>query len=248
MKPADNCYIIERQDYIDKTIMLEYVKGNRNPLGDPKNIKHIHKIETAMLRHKYIPSIIVGIYNNTKYIIDGQHRFEAAKLIWESGKEYDLHVEEHVSINPFLEAVEYNNTKLDWGIITYLEGWAINNQPNYNEFLSWVRSKNWNRKTTPYRIGLALLGVKAQKKLQEGVFQLGDSFKDGDKIFDLIKDTEAFNVIISQEASAKAFYNLFKNDFDLIEEFLNGFDGFSIPPHSSKLQDWIEYYQSFVVN
>lgn len=246
MKLADNCYIVEREDYIQNKIVFEYVKGNRNPVGNPKSLKHIHNIEKAMLRHRYIPSIIVGIYNNVKYIIDGQHRFEAAKLIWEAGKEYDLHVEEHISINPFLEAVEYNNTKLAWGIITYLEGWALNNQPNYNEFLTWVRSKNWNRNIIPYRIGLALLGVKAQKKLQEGVFQLGISFKDGDKIFTIIKDTEAFNVIISQEASAKAFYNLFKNDFDLIKEFLNKFNASSIPPHSSRLKDWTEYYQSFI--
>jgi len=247
MKQAKNCYYIEYQDYLNNKELFEYITGNRNPLGAKKNIDHIHKIQRAMLRHEYLPSIIVGIHNNIKYIIDGQHRFEAAKLIWESGKEYDLLVEEHNSINPFLEAIKFNNTRLDWPTITFLEGWALNNQPNYKEFLEWVRAKNWNRNNVPYRIGLALLGVKNLKKLKEdGVFILGISFEDGDKIFNKIENSEAFDIIVSQETATKAFYNVFKNDITLIDDFLYNFDDAIDYPHSSRLKDWVEYYNQFL--
>ena len=51
---------------------------------------------------------------------------------------------------------------------------------------------------------------------------------------------------ILQETATKAFYNVFKNDITLIDDFLYNFDDTIDYPHSSRLKDWVEYYNQFL--
>ncbi|MBO7733187.1 MAG: ParB N-terminal domain-containing protein [Methanobrevibacter sp.] len=242
IKPLSCCYSISSIS----DIKLEYLEGNRNPLD---HMDHIRRIANAMRRHKHIPLIMVAEYKGHKYIVDGQHRYEAAKLLWENGEEYDLCIEEYNSINPFLEAIEFNTTRLDWSIITYLRAFAINNYPNYREFLDWMAERNWNRdknKNDPYRIGLALLGVRGYDKIKKGVFQLGIPFATATKLYNNLENTDIFDVAITNEASAKALYKIFVTDLEQFISLIENYDSHSIPPSTSKIKDWAEFYESFI--
>lgn len=242
IKPINECYSISSS--LD--VNLEYIEGNRDP---KEHMDHIRRIANAMRRHKHIPLIMVANFNGHKYIVDGQHRFEAAKLLWENGEDYDLRIEEYNSINPFLEAIEFNTTRLDWGIVTYLRAFAINNYPNYKEFLDWMSERNWNRdksKNDPYRIGLALLGVRSQEKIKKGVFQLGIPFSYGTKLYDAIENTDIFNIVVTNEGSAKAFFKIFTESIDDFADLIRNYDSCSIPPSTTRIKDWLEFYRSFI--
>ena len=88
IKHLFNCYSISSAS----DICLEYIEGNRNP---KENMEHIRRIANAMRKHKHIPLIIVANFNGHKYIVDGQHRYEAANLLWENDEEYELGIEEY---------------------------------------------------------------------------------------------------------------------------------------------------------
>lgn len=238
--PADNCY------YIDSDPGFEYIEGNRDPFEHPK---HIKDIANAMLKHVYIPMIIVGIYKGHKYIIDGQHRCEAAKMLWEQGRDYKLGVQEYNSVNPFLEAINYNNTSIRWSFITYIKGFAIQGEPNYIKFLEWLDSKDWGRKTNSCSIALALLGVTNRIKLKEGVFIPGMSFSEANKLYDIIRPFPGFSTIVTNEASAKAFYRLFAHNYNNLVEFIENYSRTMPPfPNSSTIKDWIEFYTKVVTD
>lgn len=242
IKPAENCFTISSESDME----LKYLEGNRDPQEHPD---HIKKIAGAMGKHMHVPSIIVANYQGSHYIVDGQHRYEAAKLLWNKGVEYELLIETYNSINPFMEAVTFNNSKLDWGIITYLRGFAINKAPYYQEFLDWMAERDWARdksKKDPYTIGLALLGVKNKAKLRNGVLQIGISFATAEKVYDLIKDAEVFPLIVKNEASAKAFYNRFLFNFSDLCDLISGFDPITPPPITNRIKDWTEYFESFL--
>lgn len=238
-KEAFNCY------YVDSDPGFDFLKGNRD-----LNEEHVQKIKQAMLKHQYFPSILVVAHDDGYYIVDGQHRYQAAKELWKDGKSYDLLVEEYSSINPYMDAINFNNSRLSWGLITYLKAWSvyyetIGHENKYAEFLKWIEHKNWNRKITPYRIGLAFLKVGISN-LKTGLFKNNISFEEGTRLYNTIANTSCFNTIISCEASVKGFIKVFKEySYDGVISIIDNFDD-AKKPYSSKIYEWQEYYETFI--
>ena len=233
--PAHNCY------YVNSNPGFEFLEGNRDP-----KYSHISEIARALRRHDHIPAIMVAKYQDELYIVDGQHRYLAACMLWDNGEDYNLLVEEYNSTNPFMDAITYNNTSLDWDISTFLKGFAIWNYPNYSEFLDWINSKNWNREKPPYTLGLALLGARNREKIKKGVLQLSISFAEGDKLYNTIKNTSCFSVVLTNEASVKAFCRLFGNSPYKLNFFIENFNQKEhiYPPTTNKIIDWVDFFES----
>lgn len=115
--------------YVISTEGLQLLPGNRGI-----NQRHVLAIKKAMLAEKNLPPIEVS---RDGFIIDGQHRYEAAKQLWEEGKEYKLLIHVFDTENPLLDAINYNNTQLSWNIEDYIKAYAVNNI-NYKKLLEWA--------------------------------------------------------------------------------------------------------------
>jgi len=233
--PAECCY------YVKSNPGFQFLEGNRDPINP-----HIREIARALKKHEHIPAIMVARYEGELYIVDGQHRYLAACSLWDEDEPYKLLVEEYDSVNPFMDAIKFNNTAMDWDMSTYLRAFAAWNYPNFREFLEWISSKEWNRDKLPYTLGLAMLGVRGRDKIKQGVLQLGSSFREGDRLYNEIKDSSCFNIVLTNEASVKAFYRLYNGSTIGLQRFIESFEDREhiYPPTTSKIKDWVEFFET----
>lgn len=169
--------------YVTNGEELQILPGNREI-----NQKHVLAIKKAMLAGKNLPPIEVS---RDGYIIDGQHRYEAAKQLWEEGKEYELLIHIFDTENPLLDAINYNNTQLSWNIEDYIKAYSIDNI-NYKHLLEWVKSipKEFRNPKKPssylWDTIIALLGSNTAK------------VKSGDFIFPTLSELMNINGLIEE--------------------------------------------------
>lgn len=117
---AKNCFEINAD-----SPALFYINGNR-----PINVAHSTNIYKAMLNKEDIPPILVD--SKTLAIIDGQHRYAAARRIWADGnKEYVLNTVIMDFVDPFEAAIKYNSSSKNWTTDNFVSGYVAINNINY---------------------------------------------------------------------------------------------------------------------
>lgn len=116
--------VIETTDYS----MFKTLEGNR----------HVNKLHVKRLKESFQKSYLLSpiLVNKNNQIIDGQHRFEAAK-------ELGLPIN-YISCNGYgLREVQILNTNMkNWGKIDYLNAYCDLKYPEYLKFRNFMRKFN----------------------------------------------------------------------------------------------------------
>lgn len=118
MKAMTNAFLVVNETF-------NYIDGNREVVDE----RHIRNIMNAMMRHEFIPPIVVDAI--TKLIVDGQHRYAAAINLWKQGILYELPVIFENFENPLLAAILYNNGSKSWHIQHYINAYAKDDRKSY---------------------------------------------------------------------------------------------------------------------
>lgn len=173
-------------------VELFLIEGNREI-----NWEHVKSIKKAMMAGANFPPLEVDAVEN--YIIDGQHRYEAAKQLWEEGIEYQLLVHYYNSNNPLLDAINFNNTQISWTLEDYINAYIASENINYYMFKEWVKSKpllKSGNPTVPYRYESAVIMLGEQRcHLKDGSLIFPDDTKMADMLYNEIasfKDSRIF--------------------------------------------------------
>lgn len=114
-------YVMKTYDYE----MFKTLKGNRDI-----NKNHLQRIKHSFQKEYLISPILI---NEHYEIIDGQHRFEAAK---------ELNLPIHfIQVNGYgLKEVQILNTNMkNWGKLQYLKSWCDLKHPEYLRFRNFMR-------------------------------------------------------------------------------------------------------------
>lgn len=114
---------------------------------------HIRSIKTALMINEFVPPIIID--GTTKSIIDGQHRYQAAKQIWASGAECELNVIVHDFKNPLLAAIKFNSKSKRWTAENYVNAYCGDGNINYLRLKEFADSHELTR--GKYKLALLLI-------------------------------------------------------------------------------------------
>jgi hypothetical protein len=105
--------------------VLKFVQGNRLV-----NQQRANRIMEAIKNGAQMPPILVD--RETLYIIDGQHRYKAAKQLWDAGVSYTLKVILMDFENPVESAIVYNNTSKAWVLGEYVQARMVQHEEDEN--------------------------------------------------------------------------------------------------------------------
>lgn len=213
---------------------LYFVEGNRDI-----NWEHVNKIKKAMMAGVNFPPLEVDAIENI--IIDGQHRYEAAKELWEEGIEYPLLCHFYNSDNPLLDAINFNNTQISWRLEDYIKAYIANENENYIKFMDWIQEK-------PLLAGRFNSAVKilgsSNVEIKRGTFKFPEDTSTADVIYEELATFRNNNLFhhsgvsswikirdyILNDITFEAYYILWKQYFifpsstvqkELMQAFLN---------------------------
>ena len=200
-KPATNCFEVINEEF-------KFLEGNREV-----NDKHADQILQAIEDGIYLPAILVD--ENSKCIIDGQHRYSAYLKHWKNGGTRPMLVQYYKTDNPFADAIIFNNTAIPWTLKVYIKAFAVAGNPEYIYFLNWLDNmleyipSNWNEDRLPYEKLMVPLGVYNTKSVKRGDLQVTESRYDYAEQFLYMfgENTQIFRYV----ASIKGFYRLLKD-------------------------------------
>jgi len=218
---------------------LFILEGNREVRQD-----HVRSIKRAMLAGAHFPPLEVDSIE--KYIIDGQHRYLAAKELWDDGIEYPLLVHFYESENPLMDAIKFNNTQITWNLCDFVDAHIASENENYVKLKEWLTSKPLLKSLNPsnpykYESAVVMFG-QTRKQLKEGLFVFPEDTKIADAIYDelaMFKDNRMFyKAFVKAWRDTRAYclydmpfttyYKLWKErfvypDVEIIEEIENAF-------------------------
>lgn len=144
-------------------------------IGGNRNIKpeHVSEIKRAMRAGVVFPAILVE--RRTRYIIDGQNRYESACQLWREGFDYKLLVHFYDSDHPLQDAIDFNNTQIPWITPDYVNARVEMGNPNYINLKEWVFSKEklHDGRIPKYEAAAIMLGNKASS-IKKGTFEFID--------------------------------------------------------------------------
>jgi len=113
----------------------------------PVDMKHAKQLsimmQTVIDLHPYMPIVV----NSDMYIIDGQHRLEARKLI-EAPVYYTIAPEVNIYI-----ISKINRLNKKWTLSECIENYARNEVGDFKDFVLWCKENGWS-----YMIGLEIIG------------------------------------------------------------------------------------------
>lgn len=196
-RPATNCVFVKNAEF-GKLI------GNRD-----LNANHIARIKNAIKNGTQMPAIR-ATSDEKHYIIDGQHRYEAYRQLWEEGNDYWMLVEFYDSKNPFMDAINFNNTQIKWSLSTYIFAYIKRESPEY------VKLKNFVDNTVniirpngviPWDVYLALF-EQSPAKVKKGELEITESkIKWVNKIIQTFKNVP---FIFSRKEAIKGLYSVLR--------------------------------------
>lgn len=208
--------------------MFKTLEGNRET-----NKVHIGKLINSMEEIYLVSPIIV---NSRMEIIDGQHRYEAAKAI-------DLPIRYIIDQNAGLRAVQLLNSRSkDWGFDDYLNSYV---KLGYNEYIIYKEFKD--KHNLSHSICRALLHAKDGGSVGGEQYNKGQMFKDGrleirrlefaEKIAAFIIECSEFYKLSTGYSFAAAIMTLSENkdfDFDIFKSKLKTQQGKMYPCNNIK--------------
>lgn len=225
---ADNCYYVVNAEF-------KNIEGNRN-----LKPRHIERIKDAMLDGESLPPILVD--SDTKYIIDGQHRYAAAFELWEEGVPYKLLVCEYNSGDPLLEAIKFNNTQLKWELGTYVKAYAADhNNPEraqvYSKFKNWVESLGLQNH---YDVAGTLVRLKTSSIIKDGNLYISNEDYEGAELY---LKLFAGTVAMSRKEAIKATRQFLSMHPRANEKIIRCIRETTLRPMGTAQKDFISLYQ-----
>ena len=237
-RQAENCVFVE------DAFEFKHLEGNRD-----LNFNHVKRIKKAIEEGISLPAIRVTDDEN-HYVIDGQHRYEAYKQLWEEGKNYEMLVNFYHSDNPFLDAITFNNTQMKWTLDTYMIAYAHSSKKvYYRPFIEFaiknvdlVRSK---KRGIPWDVFLALAGVSIDQAKKGLLFVSETTLNRMQTIIDKLHYTP---LVFLRKESAKGFLKFYAQcDYDL--ETINKWFVAYCNEHSyssyptTRIEDWQDFFK-----
>lgn len=212
----------------------DYSKFAYLPQNREIKTKHVEKlVELIKIDNRlYLHPLSVFPKNKKLYILDGQHRFESAKL---------LHTDVYYIENsePHKESLIHDQCQRKWIPEDYLHYWTFFEEPEYLKIQSYIKDNNFTLQQ------IYCIFVKQR-------FECSDLFKKGKFKF-TVKMTEFFEKIINPFNKIKdlykeknkllktrdfmlALYWMFINHKDKFDYFLNVLQDkfFQLPDKASK--------------
>jgi len=154
---------------------------------------HVERLKTSMEKEYLMSPIIV---NEKMEIIDGQHRFEAARQL-------DLPIR-FIKVRGYAlsQMQQMNAMSRKWSIIDHIKAYADLGNSNYVAMLDFIDKNKGVPPSALLRISLAIGGVHQQNHIKNGTLVFGpEQIEFGQKTADTIK-------IISQYYD-KAYHKCF---------------------------------------
>lgn len=218
---------------------LKFIAGNRGT-----NLTHVLNISKAMVEGSYIPPIVVNELDLC--VIDGQHRYEAAKRLWKDGIDYTLEVILVDFENPLLAAIKYNSNAKKWTTENYVTAYMKDGRESYHKLHTFCNEhslcivKDSIGTRLRYRNACELILRKAAK-LDKGTLKITDEqiedakviYKELSRIVEATKSVRVFTRGILAYL-AERDYILSKCSFS---EYISKLKDFK-EPSSDKRIDW----------
>lgn len=183
---------------------FRYMGGNRKV-----DIKHVKELQTQMERNREMFASMPILVNEDFFIVDGQHRYEAAKGI---GLPVYYIVQQRASLN---DARQLNIAQKRWGLVDFARSYADSGRKDYIELL--------RIKDRFPRISLSIVVEYLSSRMSGGARDV--SFRQGEFVIydaeDAISCLEVLDRVIhitgkpQQAAFARALWRaLHHEDFD----------------------------------
>ncbi len=237
-RPATNCV------FVKNAFEFKHLEGNRDI-----NFNHVRKIKKAIENNISLPAIRITDDEN-HYVIDGQHRYEAYKQLWDEGKDYEMLVDFYHSNNPFLDAITLNNTQMKWTLDTYIIAYSYNGDTSYRRFYQFgVENKNLIRKDScrgvPWDVLLALIGVSVDRAKKGLLFVSQNTLNVSQSIINALHETP---LVFLRKESVKGFLRFYEECNSSLEEinkwFINYCNEHSYSSYpTTRIEDWYYFFK-----
>lgn len=154
--------------------------------------KQVKKLVKAMMNKEEIDPIFVDA--ETLIIVDGQHRYEAAKLLWKAGNKFTLPVQlrnyegRYGIVHGMMIC---NNGRKNWGVPEFLHCWANEGKEDYITLLGTFDEHKKYLKNR-YKVLVTLLSLNGgNDDYREGDFKIGDFTKNMEVLDELEQVSDA---------------------------------------------------------
>jgi hypothetical protein len=172
--PATNNFgqIMVTQDYSK----FKYMGGNRNV-----DLKHVRELQTQMERNPDLFKVLPILVNADWYIVDGQHRFEAAKAL---GMPVYYVQQKDMGL---ADARQLNIAQKRWTLTDFARSYADSGRRDYVELLRYKAKypKLPLSIIVAYMAGAGQLGGDASNKFRRGEYTFRDA-PDGESALDVL--------------------------------------------------------------
>lgn len=145
-------------------------KFEENPHQRSINLRHVQKIARSIRDFGFLPSKPIQVYQDGKklIIVDGHHRYEAAKSI---GAEF-FYVVETASAQSSM--IIENVLVKPWSLVDYALHWANQGISHYDELLRYSAKGIPLGMAGSMLIGQAANSANASDPIKDGTFQVKD--------------------------------------------------------------------------
>ena len=147
--------VVQTKDYQQ----FNKAAGNRDVIQ-----MHVQRLKTSMEKEYLMSPIIV---NEKMEIIDGQHRFEAARQL-------ELPIR-FIKVRGYAlsQMQQMNAMSRKWSIIDHIKAYADLGNSNYAAMLDFINKNKGARPTALLRISLSIGGIRLQNRVKNGGLVFG---------------------------------------------------------------------------
>lgn len=179
--------------------MFHYMGGNRRV-----SKKRVDTIALSMAAHPDIFQHRPILVNEKYEIIDGQHRYNAAKKL---GVEVWYETAEGISHE---EALVMNQNQANWTLIDYARSYAYAGKQDYKDYLKVLES----HPGFPTHVIMMYIGGNAQNnatRFRKGDFK-ASTLAVGEVFLDYLKDIAQYEPKAKLQTPARALFKVFQTD------------------------------------
>lgn len=147
-----------------------YAQFRANDVQRQLNSLHCKRIAQSIKTHGFIPSKPIQVYKNGSgfVIVDGHHRFDAAKSV---GAEFYYVVEDKAAQHVM---VDENRLVKTWGLVDYVRLYAAQGSEDYREILKFAAKGIPMTRAASLLWGDSAGSGNAQKAIKQGTFYVKD--------------------------------------------------------------------------
>ena len=162
----ESCEVVKMY-VVKKGDPFRFLSGNR-----PTDLAKISQIENSMKLGDIMPPITVDY--NSRYIIDGQHRYKAyLRLLSENSTAAQIVVNFVNSKNPLLDAIKFNSKQKNWKLEDYIKAYIAENRKSYIKLQQFIDKHPFYEKNVKAAIQL-IIGREGRSFAMEGTLIITD--------------------------------------------------------------------------